>query len=133
MDSFKNLMAEIEEEQFLMFQSLIENKMNKKFYLCIYLGSFLGNNFFPMSKKDFNKIKNITEQEFCAYCHKMISKVSLCAEEIDFFHQMADINDKENYINKCIETYHKIDNLKNCQLGTNILKCLNASKNINIY
>jgi hypothetical protein len=99
--------------------------MNRQLYLSIYLGNFLGNYFkLPLQTQ--------TDEKFNSFCHKVIDKISLCSEEIEFFHKMVDVKEADNYINKWIELYNSIENLKNCQLGENILKCIELSKHLSI-
>jgi hypothetical protein len=102
-----------------------ENTMKKHFFLSIYLGNFLGNYFKSIPD-------NINDQKFNNYCHKVIDSISLCGDETYFFHEMVNIKETNNYINKCIELYNSIENLKHCQLGENILKCLESSKHLTI-
>ena len=115
-------MKKIGEQQFNEFKASISNlkEVSRKEYLCLFLNRFLGNYLH----------KNIDNDKFDTYCHKVINSISLCEEEIEFFHEMVDHSTKNNYIDELIEIYHRIDNLENCQLGENILKCLDASKEL---
>ncbi|XWV25073.1 hypothetical protein QJ856_gp0704 [Tupanvirus deep ocean] len=132
MNSFKEIMAKIEAEQFLDFKSLIKNKMERRFYICVYLATFLGHDYFPINEHDYSTISKTNEVTFKAYCHKIINTISLCQPEIDFFHAMVDIDNPINYIQQCLELYSNTKDLRNCQLGGNMLKCLEASTHIEI-
>lgn len=130
---FDKIMAEVNAKQLEQFKSLLKDKMNRKYYLSVYLGSFLGDQYFPMTEENFDLVKTMDDVKFNGYCHKTIDSISLCEEEIDFFHAMVDISDKENYIERCLELYQNTKNLEKCQLGENILKCLEESKHVKIY
>ncbi|AGC02393.1 hypothetical protein H012_gp055 [Acanthamoeba polyphaga moumouvirus] len=126
---FQAIMKQIVEKQYEDFKKLLSDKMEKNYYLCVFLGSFLGD-YFPMNKGDYLQFKSIYKDHVEKYFHKVIDKISLCGEEIEFFHEMIKIPNDEQYIQKCIEKYHSIENLDRCQLGENILKCLKASQHI---
>lgn len=129
----KNLMSEINVKQLETFKSSIKSDMDKKFYLCIFFGCFFGSQYFPMSEKQYNKIKYCDNKKFIGYCHAVIDNAGLCNEENIFFHGMVNIIGTENFIEKCFELYHKTKNLEHCKLGPNILRCLETSTNIKIY
>ena len=127
--SFKDFLARIRVQQFESFKSSIQNKMERKYYLCVFLGLFLGR--FPTDyEKYVSSHKKMSDADFAQYCHKIIEDTSLRNEEVDFFHAMVDIVETTNYINKCLELYHNTTGIDQCQLGGIILDCLKASKNI---
>nr|AEX62222.1 hypothetical protein mv_L17 [Moumouvirus Monve] len=129
---FGAIMKQIEEKQYEDFKKLLSDEMEKNYYLCVFLASFLGHDYFPMNKGDYSQFKSMYKDRAEKYFHKVIDKISLCAEEIEFFHEMVKIPNDKQYIKKCIEKYHSIKNLDRCQLGENILKCLKASEYIRI-
>ncbi|AGF84859.1 hypothetical protein QJ854_gp923 [Moumouvirus goulette] len=129
---FQALMKQIEEKQYEEFKTFIHDEMEKNYYLCIFLGTFLGHDFFPMNGGDYSQFKTMYKNRAEKYFHKVIDKISLCGEEVEFFHEMVKISDNKQYIQKCIEKYHSIKNLDRCQLGENIMKCLKASQHIKI-
>ncbi|BCS82650.1 hypothetical protein QLL95_gp0161 [Cotonvirus japonicus] len=129
---FKKIMRDVQKKQLLEFKYLIKDEMDKKYYLSVFLGCFLGNGYLPVTQEQYNTVKDVDTGSFYKYCHSVIDKVSLCGEEIDFFHKMVDIDGTENYIEQCLATYKTIKNLDKCQLGNNILNFLNSSKHIKI-
>ncbi|XWV26334.1 hypothetical protein QJ857_gp0740 [Tupanvirus soda lake] len=132
MNYINDIMTKVEAEQFESFKSLIKDKMARKFYICVYLATFLGHIYFPINEHDYNIISRTPETKFKKYCHKIINSISLCQPEIDFFHAMVDIDKPQNYIQQCLELYKNTKDLEKCQLGDNMLKCLEASKHIDI-
>lgn len=138
MESFLKKMEDIDKMMLESFKSKIKDQMDKKFYLCVFFGTFLGEHLFPMNPEDFELFTttDVCKYHFSKYCHQVINSINLCEPETNFFCGMMDIADKldtkENstYINKCIELYHKTENLPNCQLGPNIMNCLEASLDI---
>jgi len=98
-----------------------KTSMTREEYLSNYLCSFLGN--YPC------KINN-----FDSNFHRVVDSNSLCNEEIDYFHKMIDcrLEESENYIDKWIKLFKETKNLDACQLGPNMLKFLEGSKNLTI-
>ena len=130
MISLEEIMAKVEAEQFELFKTLISDPMDRKFFICVFLGTFLGDQYFPMNEKNYNIIKDSENSAFNMYCHKIINSINLCQEETDFFNQMVDLKGTDNLVDRCIDLYNNIDGLDKCQLGGNIRKCLKESKNI---
>jgi len=126
-----DIMEKIHEEQLKKFKLLIESNesMSITYYLCLFLGSFLGPECFPQTKDELTKCD---EKKLAVYFDSVIDSVSLCGQEIDFFHEMVKLKTSENYIESCIEAYKKIDGLERCQLGGNILKFLECSKEVDL-
>lgn len=135
MNSFKNIMEKIEKEQFERFQSLIKDRkeLHTNHYICLFLRTFLGEEYFPESNEDFELMRqHFGNDKTAEYCFGVIDSISLCHQEITFFKQMVILRESKNYIKDCLEFYNKTEGLRNCQLGNNILKCLEASKDLNI-
>lgn len=127
------IFAAIEKQLVNKFESAIKNKMDRKFYLSIFLGILLGEQFFPMTEEDFQTIKNMDNKIFGDYCHKLIDCISLCDEEIDFLRQIVDLETTEQYVEKCLSIYRQIEGLNQCQLGDIMFKCLDLSLRVEIY
>ncbi|QKF94818.1 hypothetical protein QKU48_gp1360 [Fadolivirus algeromassiliense] len=122
MSFFASIFEEIERVQFKAFNEKIKDlkEVTRKQYLCIYLNTFLGN------------YLNEKMQKFDERCHQCIDSISLCSQEVEFFHNMVDFKVSDDYIDLLIKHYHTIKNLDRCQLGGNMLKCLEASKHLHI-
>ena len=132
MDFFKSMMEKISAQQFALFKESLQDKMDRKFYLSVLLGTFLGGQYFPMTQEQYDEsFKTVDDAKFNSYCHKTIDSISLCGDEIDFFHKIVDSKSKI-FVVKYLEIYHSINGLPKCQLGPNILKCLEASRSIEI-
>eukprot|EP01091_Cochliopodium_minus_P003835 TRINITY_DN1378_c0_g1_i1.p1 TRINITY_DN1378_c0_g1~~TRINITY_DN1378_c0_g1_i1.p1 ORF type:complete len:161 (-),score=51.49 TRINITY_DN1378_c0_g1_i1:48-530(-) len=118
MDFIKEIMKKVNLEQKEKYQKVLSEKkeISRKFFLSVYLNSFLGNYLSP------------DMDHFDSRCHKLINSISLCSEEIDFFHQIVDHKFTETYIDDLIKIYHNIEDLEKCQLGESILDLLNVSK-----
>lgn len=130
MDFFSSMMEKISAQQFALFKESLQDKMDRKFYLSVLLGTFLGGQYFPMTQAQYDEsFKTIDDAKFNSYCHKTIDSISLCGDEIDFFHQIVK---SKNQIQEYLKIYHSINGLPKCQLGPNILKCLEASRSIEI-
>lgn len=121
-DFFLQLRKKYENEQFQNFCSELKEKMSRMEYVCLYLNTFLGK---------FLSMK-IAKEKFDDTAHVLINNISLCHEENGFFHQLVDYRQNENYIDGLINLYHETKNLDKCQLGENMLKCLEASKKTTI-
>lgn len=121
-ESFNNLMKMIQDEQFKHFSDSLTKSMTRIEFVCLFLNTFLG------------KYLTVTDtyEEFSNISHELIDSISLLGPEINFFHKLVNCEYIENYINKLIELYHQTDNLNRCQLGYNIMRCLEASKQITI-
>ena len=122
MNPFLKMMQEVNEIQFNNFTKMLKNKMSRKEYISVFLSTFLGSQF------NFDQHNDM----FDTICHESINMVSLCEDEIQFFHMMVDHMLKQNYVEEMIEKYHSIPNLARCQLGPNILRCLEYSKKIEV-
>ena len=100
--SFQDFLARMRVQQFELFKSSIQNKMELKFYLCVFLGLFLGR--LPMDYEKYVKSnKKLSDADFAQHCHNIIDSTSLYSEEIEFFHAMVDIVEATNYVEKCLE------------------------------
>ena len=129
------MMKQIHEKQLEEFKHTIEDKQSicVNYYLCLFLGSFLGKECLPQTPDDFARMTSmVNEGKFVSYFNCVIDSVSLCGQEIEFFHKMVNLKNSENYIETCINAYKKIDGLERCQLGGNILKFLECSKDIDL-
>jgi len=113
-------------EEFKNFTNKYSNKIiSRKIYVVNYLKIFLGDYF---EKKVFE----LNDQKFNDYCHNVIDNISLCGPEIEGFHKIVDlkVSNEKKYIEDCIKLYHGTEDLKNCQLGSLMLKCLETSKGL---
>eukprot|EP00298_Acanthocystis_sp_HF-20_P003456 c13812_g1_i1.p1 GENE.c13812_g1_i1~~c13812_g1_i1.p1 ORF type:complete len:134 (+),score=33.60 c13812_g1_i1:172-573(+) len=128
--NFQEIMEQVQKKQLKEFQDKIQNynQIRRVHYLAIFLGRFLGNDMFPPEEQ----VKTFEDTYFNFNAHRMIDMVSLNSEEIEFFHFMVDLKDNENFVNRCMDQYKKIPNLKNCQLGKNIWEFLESSKHLTI-
>ena len=131
--SMEAIFAAIEKQLVNKFESKIKSKMDKKFYQSIFLGIVLGEDLFPMTEEDFQTIKNIDNNKFANYCHKIIDCVSLCDKEIDFLHQIVNLETTDHYVEKCMSIYRQIEGLNQCQLGDIMFKCLDLSMRVELY
>lgn len=131
---FSKIMEKIEREQLESFKTLIsEHKtMDVDWYLCLFLGTFLSRDSFPQEKKNFEffKMKMNDKEYMRGYFDRVIDSVSLCEPEIIFFHKMVKLADSDDYIKVCLKEFDSTSRLKDCQLGPNIKKCLEASDGI---
>jgi hypothetical protein len=126
-----------EEQQYESFKLLIKDKMSINFYLCIFLGTFLGDEYFPASIEDFNEMQKISDKStnnfdnvLRQYCCQIINQTDLCESEMIFFRAITEIYQSNNFIDQCIKKYHDVSSLYQVEPIPNILKCLEASKNI---
>lgn len=119
---FYRLQEIISQEQFNGFVNKLKNEMTKIEYDCLILNTFLGNYLTP----------TVDLKQFSEISHELIDCISLSGPEIVFFHNLVDTNVTDSYINNLIQLYHQTTNLNKCQLGSTILKCLEASKKIKI-
>ncbi|ARF12117.1 hypothetical protein Klosneuvirus_3_252 [Klosneuvirus KNV1] len=121
-DEFNNLRKKIQDEQFKDFTGNLTKSMTKMEYVCLFLNTFLG--------KYLTVTETETSNEFADISHELIDCISLLGPEISFFHKLVDYEYTDNYIDKLIDVYHQTKNLNRCQLGYNIMRCLEASKQI---
>jgi len=119
-DEFNNLRKKIQDEQFKDFTNSLTTSMTRIEYVCLFLNTFLGK---------YLTVTN-TYKEFADISHELIDCISLLGPEISFFHKLVDFEYTDNYIDKLIDVYHQTKNLNRCQLGYNIMRCLEASKQI---
>lgn len=127
MELLHKLMQKARETQLNNFKNDIKEFKNKKMsrreFIVIYLMTFFGYCF-------EKNILDVDDETFSAMAHQIIDEVSLCGEEIDFFHYVVGVDEKSFTIKNLIKQYHQTKNLNRCQLGTNMLKCLQLSKSI---
>lgn len=121
-EEFHNIMKRIQDEQYKGFLDNLTKSMFRIEYVCLFLNTFLGKYLTPTK----------TYEEFAEISHELIDSISLLGPEITFFHKLVDFEHTDNYIDKLIEIYHQTKNLDRCQLGYNIMRCLEASKQITI-
>lgn len=122
MEGFWKIMEKIQEEQYQSFCQKLPANTTRKEYICIYLNTFLGN-YLSME---------IPDEKFDQISHKLIDSISLSGPEISFLHKMVDCNFKNNYVEELIKLYHETTNLDKCQLGKNMMKCLEASNSLHL-
>ncbi|AEQ61043.1 hypothetical protein [Acanthamoeba polyphaga mimivirus] len=121
---FHKILIEAEKNLVQGFKIKIQNEtsMNRNKFLKLFLATFLGEQYFDeLDSDNFNDI-----------CHDVIDSISLCGEEIYFFHEIVNLHDTHDYVAECINKYQSINNLDKCQLGGSILKCLKASSHLKI-
>ncbi|AKI80555.1 hypothetical protein [Niemeyer virus] len=123
---FLKILAEAEKKLVQGFSDKIQNEtsMNRNKFLKIYLATFLGEQYFDELDLNSDKFDDI--------CHDVIDSISLCEEEIYFFHEIVNLHNTRDYITECINKYHSVNNLDKCQLGGSIMKCLKASSHLEI-
>ena len=107
----------MQEEIYNEFIDTLHVNMSRIEYVHLFLTTFLGKVIPPTDIENFYSI-----------CHKIINSVSLCWQEVEFFHNLVTLNFSDNYINNLIDIYFDIEHLDNCSLGYNILRCLIASE-----
>ena len=124
------IMKQIDEKIFVEFKTRITHIINNgnisiRLFITIYLDIFLG-------ELDFKKLISLDNIKFKEIMHKNIDSVSLCHEEVQYFHKIVDYTpvNTTKYIEELLQMYNDIENLKNCQLGNNMKKCLEFCKNI---
>ena len=117
-------MKKISKERIEKFSEMINgiDKITKNEYIEMFLEHFLGNNF---------KSSSFEDDQFKKYWNVKIDSVSLCEPEIQFFHDILNL-DNNNFIEDCIDVYNNTNNLSNCQLGFEIIQILTTSKTITI-
>lgn len=121
-EDFNNLRKKIQDEQFKDFEDSLTTTMTRIEYVCLFLNTFLGK--YLTATNDYDKFADIS--------HELIDCISLLGPEINFFHKLVNFEFTESYIDKLIGIYHKTKHLNQCQLGFNILRCLESSKKITI-
>lgn len=130
MNGLQEIMKMIDEQQFNQFKKIIAQYdfMDRKTFVIRYLEIFLGKYFIP-------NICYSDDVIFSEHCHDVIDSISLCGEEIDFFHKMVNhkLTDPKKYIEELLNIYDSISNLEKCQLGLNIKKCLEVSYTIDLH
>ena len=97
-----------------------DDALYRKAYVFSYLQVFLGN------LPEFTKMLYMPDTEFHQVCHNVIDNVSLCVPEVDFFHQMVDMDAKT--VQDYIDLYDTVERLPRCQLGSGMKACLDATK-----
>ena len=117
---FNKLRERIKDEQFQYFQSQLHDNMRRNDYVCLFLNTFLGKHLCIMP----------SYAEFSKRAHALIDRISLLGPEIDFFHKLVDLELSKTYTDDLIKIYREIQDLNNCSLGQNIIRCLEASKNL---
>lgn len=128
MDFFK-FMEQINLVRFDKFKEELKtmNSFDRRKFIFIYLGTFLG----PYLSSD---ILVLEEDDFKKRCHNVIDNVSLCGQEIDYFHKMVDLDlypgqySSQDHFTKWLELYDTIEDLEICQLGPNMKKCMSFAK-----
>lgn len=125
-----------EKIQYECFKSALKDKMDIKFYLCIFFKIFLGDEYFPASEPEFKEMEKMCKTQgdfdivFPQYCRQIISQIDLSEPERKFFISMTENLQPNIFIENCIETYHTIAISYQLKPLPNILKCLEVSKGI---
>lgn len=128
------IMKQVDDKMFESFKQNIQTvnqhfkeTIPRKGFVMSYLQSFLGN-YFSWEMLGYN------DNEFENRCEAVVNSVSLCGPEIDYFIKMArfvpESNDYSTYIDDLIAMYDNTENLENCQLGNNMKRFLEHSKNL---
>lgn len=109
---FNKILEGIRRQQAENYKQLMSENdvVSRKFFLSVFLNTFLGDYLAP-------SIPNFEDK-----CHQIIDSISLCTEEIDFFHKMVDQEFSETYIEDLVKIYGTVENLPECQLGPGILE-----------
>lgn len=123
--SFPDIMKMIEQKQVESFKNNLKVIMSRKSYISTFLGTFLGKQYFLLEE-----ISYLANADFNKHCHKVIDSIGLLEEEAEFFHRMVNIVDVNHFVQSCLVEYYCIKSLDECQLGSGILQCLEASNNI---
>lgn len=123
---FLKILAEVEKKLVQEFKTKIQNEnlMIRNKFLKLFLETFLGEQYFG----DLD----LSSDNFDDFCHGVIDSISLCGEEIYFFHEIVNIHNTRDYVTECINKYHSVNNLDKCQLGGSIMKCLESSSHLEI-
>jgi hypothetical protein len=124
---FAQMMKNVEQTMNERFNNTVKDltTVTRKNYLVIFLGHFLGfDSTHDMSGTDDSAFDN--------NLHGFIDSVSLCEPEIIFFHACVNLKKSDDFISGYIKLYNETDNLKNCQLGNQILTNLESSKKLTI-
>lgn len=123
---FLKILAEAEKKLVQEFKTKIQNEnfMIRNKFLKLFLETFLGEQYFG----DLD----LSSDNFDDFCHGVIDSISLCGEEIYFFHEIVNIHNTRDYVTECINKYHSVNNLDKCQLGGSIMKCLESSSHLEI-
>lgn len=119
---FQQILEMVGQKQFERFNGQISGlkEIDRQTYVFIFLSTFL------LGLKC--KTKNFDER-----CHHVIDNTSLCKQETEFFHFVVNTRSSgDKFIDLLIEEYHKTKDLSGCQLGPNVLRCLEASRHLNI-
>ncbi len=121
----------LEDFQYDCFKSLLKTQMSIKFYMCVFYATFLGPEKFPTTETEFNKIyTSENDDKFIEYCRGIIDQTDLSETENKFFYAITYIQDPNNFINNCIDSYESIANSYQLKPLANIMRCLQASKDI---
>lgn len=135
--NINDIMKQITEKQFMEFKSQIDKLSDvfngtipRKAFVMTYLGTFLGAHayFTQMHLK-------VSDNEFASHCTNVVNSISLCGPEIKYFIEMSGHIGKDGdytlYIDNLLKMYDKTEDLSNCQLGYNMKRCLEHSKQFN--
>lgn len=127
MNNLIDIISSINDRMVEDFKSVIGpvEKVTKKEYLSLFLGTFLNSQL-------FSKTENMNLKDFILHCRIILNQTSLCGQEIEFFNIILDLDSTNNYIQRCKAVYKKIDRLEDCQLANAIWGCLEESNHLEI-
>jgi hypothetical protein len=125
----ENLMNKLSAMQLEVFKERINvPEMSRKQYIVEFLKIFLG------EQSIIPNILELSDEEFDEECHETVENKGLLEPESDFFHEMIDMepDNKTSCVEQWTKIFHKIDLLDKCDLSKEMIKCLDASKNLKI-